>query len=125
MANLRNDSRPLPIRPRDAIAEFTAVLWQLRSILIFLGVLFVVLSLAMHYAGGAVDAGSRAPSSLGRTLYFCAITSLTIGYGDVIPTTALGRILALALGALGVLATGVVTAAAVQAIQTAARRALT
>ncbi|SFC58340.1 voltage-gated potassium channel [Cupriavidus sp. OV038] len=124
MATIRNESGQLPIRPRHAIAEFTAVLWQLRSILIFLSVLFVLLSLAMYYVGGPVDAGRRSPASLGGTLYFCAITSLTIGFGDVVPTTPLGRFLAVALGALGVLAMGVMTAAAVQAIQAAARRTL-
>lgn len=124
MATIHNDSGPMPIRPRHAIAEFTVVLWQLRSILIFLGALFVVLFLAVYYFGGPVDAGSRAPASLGGTLYFCAITSLTIGFGDVVPTTPAGRILAVALGALGVLAMGVMTAAAVHAIQSAARRSL-
>ncbi|WP_335340500.1 potassium channel family protein [Burkholderia sp. PAMC 28687] len=84
---------------------------------------FLVLSAAMYYVGGAVNASTRTQSSLGETLYFCAVTALTIGYGNVIPTTTLGRIIAVLLGLLGVLMTGVVTASAVYGIQAAAQRA--
>lgn len=62
-------------------------------------------------------------SSLGQTFYFCAVTALTIGYGDVVPTTTPGRIFAVSLGLLGVLITGVVTASAVYAIQVSGHRA--
>ncbi|MFM0643695.1 potassium channel family protein [Paraburkholderia bryophila] len=111
------------IRPHDAIAEFTRVIWLLRHILAMLLALFFFLSIAMYYLGGTVGATSRAPSSIGETFYFCAVTALTIGYGDVVPTSALGRIIAVLLGLLGVLLTGVVTACAVYAIQFAAQRA--
>ena len=111
------------IRPRHAIAEFSRVLWHLRTILTSLLILFLILSVAMYYVGGAVDTSTRAHSSLGETFYFCAITALTIGYGDVIPTTVLGRIVAVLLGMLGLLTTGVVTGCAVYGIQMAAQRA--
>ncbi|WP_158903981.1 potassium channel family protein [Burkholderia sp. L27(2015)] len=111
------------IQPRQAIAEFAKVLWHLRAILAMLLILFLALSAAMYSVGGAVDTATRTPSSVGQTFYFCAVTALTIGYGDVIPTTTLGRIVAVSLGLLGVLITGVVTASAVYAIQVAARRA--
>ncbi|NPT43276.1 two pore domain potassium channel family protein [Paraburkholderia sp. 1N] len=111
------------IRPRHAIAEFSRVLWHLRSILTSLLVLFLILSVTMYYVGGAIDTSTRVHSSFGETFYFCAITALTIGYGDVIPTTALGRIVAVLLGMLGLLTTGVVTGCAVYGIQMAAQRA--
>ena len=119
-ANQAVDAR---IQPREAIAEFARVLWHLRAILAMLLTLFLILSLTMYYVGGAVDATTRTQSSLGQTFYFCAVTALTIGYGDVVPTTAFGRIVAVSLGLLGVLITGVVTASAVYAIQVAAHRA--
>jgi voltage-gated potassium channel len=112
------------IQPRRAIGEFAIVLWHLRAILANLLMFFLVLSAAMYYVGGAVDAATRTHSSLGQTFYFCAVTALTIGYGDVVPTTALGRIVAVLLGLLGVLITGVVTGAAVYAIQLAAQRSV-
>ena len=111
------------IQPRQAIAEFAKVLWHLRAILAMLLILFLALSVAMYSVGGAVDIATRTQSSLGQTFYFCAVTALTIGYGDVVPATTLGRIIAVSLGLLGVLITGVITGSAVYAIQMAAHRA--
>lgn len=63
---------------------------------------------------------------IGVVFFIVAIVVIYVqsfGYGDVIPTTALGRIAAVSLGLLGVLITGVITATAVYAIQVAAHRA--
>lgn len=111
------------ISPRVAVVEIARVLWHLRGILAVLLLLFVGLSIAMYYVGGAVDMVTRTPSSPGETLYFCAITALTIGYGDIAPTTATGRLIAVLLGFLGVLMTGVIAGATVYGIQVAAQRA--
>ncbi|QCP48889.1 two pore domain potassium channel family protein [Trinickia violacea] len=123
MDNAAKEAGRARIQPNQAIAEFARVLWHLRAILVLLLVLFLILSVAMYYIGGAVDAATRTQSSLGQTFYFCAVTALTIGYGDVVPTTTFGRIVAVSLGLLGVLITGVITASAVYAIQVAAHRA--
>ena len=123
MDNAAKDAVRTRIEPQQAIAEFARVLWHLRAILAMLLILFLILSFAMYYVGGAVDAATRTKSSLGQTIYFCAVTALTIGYGDVVPTTTLGRIVAISLGLQGVLITGVVTGSAVYAIQVAAQRA--
>jgi voltage-gated potassium channel len=123
MDDAARDAVRARIQPHHAIAEFGMVLWHLRAILVILLMLFLILSVAMYYVGGAVDASTRTQSSPGQTFYFCAVTALTIGYGDVVPTTMLGRIVAVLLGLLGVLMTGVITASAVYAIQVAAQRA--
>jgi len=123
MSNIAEDATDARIKPRDAISEFTRVLWHLRALLVVLFVTFALLAIAMQYAGGAVDAATRAPASPARVAYFCAITALTIGYGDVVPTTDTGRILSVLLGLLGVLITGLITAAAVYGVQAAAHRA--
>jgi voltage-gated potassium channel len=117
------DDIRIKINPRDAIVEISRILWHLRGILVILLVLFVALSLAMYYIGGAVNLITHSPPSLGETFYFCAVTALTIGYGDIVPITVLGRICAILLGLLGVLMTGVVTGSAVYGIQVAAQRA--
>ena len=103
--------------------EFARTLWQLRAPLAVLLVLFLLLSTVIYYVGGLVESASRAPSSFGQTLYFCMVTALTIGYGDVVPTTTLGRIDSVLLGMQGVLVTSMVTAAFVHAVQETARRA--
>lgn len=109
-------------RARDMLREFAKTIWYLRAILAGLLLLFVLLTVAMCYLGGPVETVNRASSSLGETVYFCAITALTIGYGDVVPTTTLGRIDAVLLGLIGLLITGLVTAAAVRGVQELAHR---
>jgi voltage-gated potassium channel len=111
------DAKVREIEPLSAIREFFRVLWHLRSLMIFLSSQFVLLSVLMYYFGGPLDVESHTHATPGVTAYFCAITALTIGYGDVIPTTGAGRICAILLGLLGVLITGLITAAAVYAIQ--------
>lgn len=123
MDNAAKEAVSVRIQPQHAITEFARILWHLRTILAILLILFLVLSVAMYYVGGPVDVATRTQSSLGHTFYFCAVTALTIGYGDVVPTSTLGRIFAVLLGLQGVLITGVVTASAVYAIQVAAHRA--
>ena len=112
-----------PPKARDVFAEFTRTLWYLRVFFASLLAIFLVLSAVMYYAGGPVEAASRTPSSPGQTLYFCSITALTIGYGDVVPTTTLGRIDSVLLGVVGLLMTGILTAASVRGVQQAAYRA--
>lgn len=122
MNDIRQGKWSVRIRTRDTIGEYFRVLWYLRSILAGLLVIFFALSIAMYYAGGTVHADTHAPASPGQVLYFCAVTALTIGYGDIVATTAIGHVLAVSLGLLGVLITGVTTAVGVYAIQGAAQR---
>jgi hypothetical protein len=54
-------------------------------------------------------------------IYFAFITGLTIGYGDLAPRHVLTRLLAVAIGFLGILLTGLIAALAVKAFQVAPR----
>jgi hypothetical protein len=49
-------------------------------------------------------------------LYFSFITGLTIGYGDIVVKTPIGRIVAVLLGFIGILFTGMMVAAAIRAV---------
>ena len=122
MGNATSDT-VVRLRAREILLESGRTLWYLRGILAGLLVLFVLLTIAMYYMGDPVETVKRTPSPLGETLYFCAITALTIGYGDVVPTSTLGRIDAVLLGLIGMVFTGLVLAAAVRGVQEAARRA--
>jgi len=53
---------------------------------------------------------------LGEASYLSAITALTIGYGDITPTTAIGRIVCVVIGLVGVVFAGIVVAAANRAL---------
>lgn len=109
------------LKAGDVLEEFGKTLWHLRAIMLGLLVLFIALTAGMYYFGGPVETSDRSASPAGETIYFCAITALTIGYGDVVPTTMFGRLDALLLGLVGLLMTGLVIAAAVRAVQEATR----
>lgn len=111
------------LRASDILLEIGRILWYLRAILISLLALFVLLTIGMYYFGVPVETANRTPSPLGETVYFCAITALTIGYGDVVPTSTFGRIDAILLGLIGLVMTGLIVAAAVRGVQEASRRA--
>ena len=100
--------------------EFLRAVWHLRSVFFTFAFTFFALSLVMYRFGAPVDSITHARASFGETLYFCGVTALTIGYGDVVATTGIGRALAVLIGLYGVLVTGVTTAVAVFAVQRAA-----
>lgn len=52
-------------------------------------------------------------------VYFAFVTGLTIGYGDLAPGGALGRLLAVAIGLTGIVLTGLVAALGVAALHAA------
>ncbi|SDP88226.1 Ion channel [Phyllobacterium sp. YR620] len=54
------------------------------------------------------------------TLYFTFVTGLTIGYGDLAPTHASSRLLAVGIGFCGIVMTGLIAAVSVQALIAAA-----
>ncbi|KMY86414.1 hypothetical protein BUMB_04053c [Candidatus Paraburkholderia calva] len=83
--------------------------------------LFFILCTTMFYFGGPINTVTPVPVTFGETLlYMCGVTDLTIGYGDIVPTTAIVRATPTAVALLGVLCTGLLTSAAVLAVQRAA-----
>jgi hypothetical protein len=57
--------------------------------------------------------------SVSESIYFAFVSGLTIGYGDLAPKALLARVLAIAIGACGVLVTALVAAIAVKALTVA------
>ena len=53
---------------------------------------------------------------LGDAIYFAFITGLSIGYGDIAPQTAWGRVVSIAIGLLGTLFVGLSVAVATRAL---------
>jgi len=63
-----------------------------------------------------VIAGLLEGWSLQESLYFSFVTGLTIGYGDFSPKLLVPRVLAILIGAIGIVTTGLVAAVAVAAL---------
>jgi len=51
-----------------------------------------------------------------NALYLTLITGLTVGYGDLAPTTVMGRIVSVIIGLIGLLSFGLVVAVANRAL---------
>jgi hypothetical protein len=80
------------------------IIWPILSALL---VLIVALGVVV---------GVREGWSLQESVYFSFVTGLTIGYGDFSPKTLSGRILAVGIGACGILVVALVAAVAVNAL---------
>ena len=53
---------------------------------------------------------------LGEGIYFAFITGLSIGYGDISPTTAGGRVVSVLIGLIGMIFVGLTVAVATRAL---------
>jgi hypothetical protein len=53
--------------------------------------------------------------------YFTFVTGLTIGYGDLVPARISTRLIAVAIGFIGIVLSGLVAAVAVRALQEATK----
>jgi len=91
-------------------AHFWQTVWHLKSV-------FAALILLILANAGLISYAEQLP--FGDALYFAFVTGLTVGYGDIVAATALGRIISILLGFIGILLTGLVVAVAVHAVQLA------
>ena len=87
--------------------EFLRMIWHVKSIL--LGMAAIVLA-------GALGIAHFEKLSLNDALYFAIITGLTVGYGDIAPQTAGGRVMAIMVALVGVIFSGLIVAAALRAV---------
>ena len=76
----------------------------------------ILSGLLLAIAGLGIAIGLIEGWSVQQSLYFAFVTGLTIGYGDLVPTTLVSRTLAMLIGATGILLTGLVAAVAVKAL---------
>ena len=82
-----------------------------------LGVVWPILSaLLLLIAGLGFVVGLLEGWTIQESEYFGFVTGLTIGYGDFAPKSLLGRVLAIGIGACGVLLTALLAAVAVKAL---------
>ena len=53
--------------------------------------------------------------SVGEALYFAWVTGTTVGYGDLVPTLVITRVLAILVAILGIVLTGIIVTMAIEA----------
>ncbi len=88
--------------------HFFLVIWHVRTVILTL--------IALLVAGGAAVAFVE-KMPFGDTLYFAFITGLTIGYGDIVAKSPIGRMLSILIGFIGLIFTGLIIAVAVRALR--------
>src|SRR6185503_7617813 len=105
------------LRQRQALRRlFLAGLWEgLRIIWPILSGRLIIMALC----GVAIGWVEGWP--LSESIYFAFVSGLTIGYGDLVPTQPLSRVLAILVGFAGILLTGLVAAVGVRALERAAK----
>ena len=89
-------------------SHFFHIAWHFRSVIFGLIALIVIGALVIAFV-------EKMP--FGNALYFSFVTGLTIGYGEIVAKTVLGRVVALLIGLIGIVFTGMVVAIAVRAVQ--------
>ncbi len=88
--------------------HFFHAIWHVRTVILVL--------IALIMAGAAaVTLVEKMPFA--DTLYFAFVTGLTIGYGDIVMHTPVGRLIALLIGLVGILFTGLLVAVLVHAVR--------
>ena len=92
----------------EFFSVFGRVLWRTKAIY---GVLFILICLGGFIVGRVENLG------WGDGFYFAMVTGLTIGYGDIVLHSPVGRLVAILIGLVGILFSGLLVAVLVYAIR--------
>jgi hypothetical protein len=84
----------------------------------------VLVGLLLLLVAGGVTISQVEGIALDKAIYFAFITGLSIGYGDITPETAWGRVLSVAIGLIGMVFVGITVAVATRALADSTRREL-
>jgi Ion channel len=113
---LAEGDRPPPrqISPAALRRQFLRELW--REVHVIWPILSGLLGIQLGF-GILIGYLERWP--LGDAAYFTFVTGLTIGYGDLVPSHLVTRLLSVLIAFTGILLTGLVAAIGVHALQSA------
>ena len=88
--------------------HFFRAVWHVRAI---------ILALIALVVSGAAMLAYLEKIAFAEALYFAFVTGMTIGYGDIVMHTPVGRLVALLIGFIGILFTGLIVAVLVHAVR--------
>lgn len=95
----------------EDFVEFLVKFWEYLAYVRGVVLMLILLMLASGFVF-AIWEGEE----LGDAIYFAFVTGLTVGYGDISPTTGVGKILSVFTGLVGVIFMGVIVAVANRAL---------
>jgi hypothetical protein len=104
------------LNPFRFLAIFFSFLGAVGLVIAFLVVCFFALAVLLYFAE-LHQHFQNSPQGFAEVLYLSAVTALTVGYGDFVPHTVIGRCLSLGLALQGIMLTGIVAAVAVKALE--------
>jgi voltage-gated potassium channel len=104
------------LNPFRFLALFLSFLGVLGWVIALLVVCFFALAVLLYFAE-LHQHYQNSPRGFGEVLYLSAVTALTVGYGDLVPHTVIGRCLSLCLALQGIMLTGIFAAVAVKALE--------
>ncbi len=108
MKDMENEEIPNIIRFKVFFRIFLKVIYVVRNIISTLLLFIFLMGILLGYIEGI---------GIGNGIYFAFVSALTLGYGDIVPHTILGKIIAVfILPITGMLITGIIVAAAINAI---------
>jgi hypothetical protein len=81
----------------------------LKALIPIWGILAIAISILGIWVGSLEDIGWL------EGLYFSWITATTVGYGDIVPSRSLTRVLSIVIGLIGIVNTGLIVSIAVAA----------
>ncbi len=103
-----NDSGPDIITFKTFFGIFLKVIYVVRKIISTMVLFIVAMGFLLAFVEGL---------SIGNGVYLAFVSAFTVGYGDIVPRTLLGRtICVIVLPITGMLLTGIIVAAAITAI---------
>ena len=76
----------------------------------------VIVALLFLIFLGSVGISLVEKMSVGNAIYFAFITALGVGYGDITPTTLLGKIISIFVGFVGLVLFGVIIGISTRAV---------
>jgi voltage-gated potassium channel len=82
----------------------------------------VIVSLILLLVLGGVTISHVENIRIGDAIYFAFITGLSIGYGDISPETAIGKVVSVAIGLVGMVFVGITVAIATRALADVVRQ---
>jgi len=104
------------MRPYAFLRKFIRILGEVSLVMLLLLMVFLALATGLYFAERTQNF-LNSPHNYQDSLYLSAVTALTIGYGDYVPHSTMGRCIALMLALTGVTLIGIVAGAAIKALE--------